>query len=374
MSYFLTLKEQHQLLLLIDDLLQAIENLLLTGLTTASDSTCKKIHVILLEASKAKLLRLSSSLRIINEEIDRFNSQSPNFSSKRLSFFINRAWLLGQGIAYAIKKNDQKLLNDLLWTPPNEPVSHLKVVTLGVIKKVVTGAFCAFEFRLRTLQQIDSLSLDENSPLIWSCLFPMKPNTTLPPEAFLHLPQRQGFTPNIFFEGKIIELQQVNISNTPHAIPRIILEEKSIIRSTTHFKEWNRFQAFDRDSIIKRIEAYKISPLDLDIERQEEITLQDWKLIAEIEENEQVLFKIQDKLGRIYDVPVPQTIEGDQLRKELRALKNQKNMLPLFGVMHYEYCRFVLQPLSLFTPNGMKYMTISEEKIDRAALLKALNF
>ena len=35
-------------------------------------------------------------------------------------------------------------------------------------------------------------------------------------------------------------------------------------------------------------------------------------------------------------------------------------------------CRLVLQPLSVFGPNGPEHLTISDEKLDRAALLKAL--
>jgi hypothetical protein len=41
--------------------------------------------------------------------------------------------------------------------------------------------------------------------------------------------------------------------------------------------------------------------------------------------------------------------------------------------MHYELCRLIFQPLTAFDPDPVHLM-ISNEKIDRAALLKSLNF
>jgi hypothetical protein len=40
--------------------------------------------------------------------------------------------------------------------------------------------------------------------------------------------------------------------------------------------------------------------------------------------------------------------------------------------MHYERCRLVFQPLSVFNENGPEYLTISQEKVDKAALLREL--
>ncbi|HXU01309.1 MAG TPA: hypothetical protein VN903_09970, partial [Polyangia bacterium] len=57
------------LLPLLDDLGGAVEDLLLTGLTTASEATLQKIDVAFREASRRRLLRLSAALRVANEEI-----------------------------------------------------------------------------------------------------------------------------------------------------------------------------------------------------------------------------------------------------------------------------------------------------------------
>jgi hypothetical protein len=71
---------------------------------------------------------------------------------------------------------------------------------------------------------------------------------------------------------------------------------------------------------------------------------------------------------------VSQGVEGQALYRGLEALRNKKKRPPLFALLHYEMCRLVLQPLAVFDKDGPIPLMLSEEKIDRAALLKALNF
>ena len=67
--------------------------------------------------------------------------------------------------------------------------------------------------------------------------------------------------------------------------------------------------------------------------------------------------------------------EGKALRKNLDDLrKPKKDRPPLFGLMHYERCRLVLQPLTTFGKDGPEYLTISKENVNKAALLKAMSF
>ncbi len=141
--------EKKQLLSLLEELGRAVEELILAGLTTASKSTVERIDLTFKEASRMRLLRLGSTLRIANEEISRFTTGSPLFSAKRLSFFLNRAWLLATGMRQAINDNDDAALDRLLATPPTEPVKRIAVVVMGVAKRVVPGAFASFDFRLR---------------------------------------------------------------------------------------------------------------------------------------------------------------------------------------------------------------------------------
>ena len=67
--------------------------------------------------------------------------------------------------------------------------------------------------------------------------------------------------------------------------------------------------------------------------------------------------------------------EGKALRKALDALRKPRaSRPPLYGLMHPERCRLVLQPLTTFGEAGPEYLTIAKENVDKAALLKALTF
>src|SRR5438128_9404241 len=98
--------ERKKLASLLDELGRAVEDLLLTGLTTASEATRQTLGVAFQEASRLRLLRLGSTLRGANDELGRFTRNEPEFSRKRLGFFLNRAWLLGKGIGRALKDDD----------------------------------------------------------------------------------------------------------------------------------------------------------------------------------------------------------------------------------------------------------------------------
>ena len=53
---------------------------------------------------------------------------------------------------------------------------------------------------------------------------------------------------------------------------------------------------------------------------------------------------------------------------------NDPHRPPLFGLLHFDRCRFLLQPLPVLNDNRPEYLTISNDKIDQAALLKTLKF
>ena len=61
----------------------------------------ERLDVSFKEASRMKLLRLGSTLRIANEEIVRFTGGSAQFSARRLAFFLGRAWLLASAMRRA---------------------------------------------------------------------------------------------------------------------------------------------------------------------------------------------------------------------------------------------------------------------------------
>lgn len=359
--------EQHKKLLpQLDRLGEAIEELLLTGLTTASEATRQTLGVTFQEASRQRLLRLSGTLRIANEELGRYTRNDENFSQQRLVFFLNRAWLLAKGIARALRENDQAELEKLLWTPPAKAAKSLNVITLGVAKKVAAGAFCAFDFRLR--------GVDDDRSFVWSTVFPLKQGVEIPPEGFLHIPHNQKFTANLFLEKKVVTLTNIGLIENETGPTRIQLGDKSTVETGEDFNKWEHLVSWNAAPAIERIQNHTPGPFDLDVELQEEVFLTDWRM-GEIDEspNGWVSYAIQQG-GVAWDGRVADGVEGKATHKQLKRFQKKKTPPPLFGVMHYESCRLVLQPLTLFTEEGPQYITISEESIDRKALLQTLKF
>ncbi len=124
---------------LLAELRKGVEELLSAGMTAASKGTIERLDVCFKEASRLKLLRLGSTLRIANEEIARFASGSPLFSARRLSFFLGRAWLLATALDRAVVQGDEAALASLLATPKSEPLPELFAVVLGVAKRSCPG-------------------------------------------------------------------------------------------------------------------------------------------------------------------------------------------------------------------------------------------
>lgn len=350
----------------------AVEELLLSGLTTASDATKQTIHAVMQEAARFRLLRLGSTLRTAVEELGRFTAQDAAFSRRRLTFFLSRAWLLSRGLAHALQASDEKEYDRLTWSPPSLPVPKVEVVCVGVVKKVATGAFVAFEFRLRAVG--DAPPVKAGQRLAWSVVFPLKPGVDIPPEGYLHLPQKQKFTPYILLERKTINIERANLVVDENG-GRLSLTDASTVVLGVSFTEWNRFLEWSPEAAVERIRKHVPGPLDLDTELQEEVVLRDYE-IGKPEAGEspgQQVFPITAG-GLMFSANAGSEAEGKTLTKcldDLRKLK--KNRPPLFGLMHYERCRLVFQPLTAFRPEP-DYLPISKENVNKAALLKAMSF
>ncbi|MCC9600283.1 hypothetical protein LOC67_06895 [Stieleria sp. JC731] len=366
--------DRQKLLRLLDDVASSIEELLLTGLTTASKSTRQTLDVSFREASRMRLLRLGSTLRASNEELGRFTDKDPRFSAKRLTFFLNRAWMLCRGLSHALAENDEDEFDRLLWVPATEPVKKLELVTVGVSKKEVQNAYCAFEFRFRTLSK-SGKRIPKHYRLVWSCIFPIKPGTEIPAEGFLHLPQRQKFKASDLMEGNKITIQNCAVAVDDFGGGRISLNEKSTVETGEAFTDWESLFHWDLESAIKRIEQHETSPFDLDIEMQEEVMFDQWTMEAKIDQGRegQNVYPLSAN-GLHLDAVVSQANEGKALRKKLDGYRKKKTRPTIFGLMHYEMCRLIFQPLTVFEPDGPVHLMISEDKIDRAALLQTLKF
>lgn len=369
----LTDADRKKLPVLLEQLGSAVEDLLLSGLTTASDATRQILQISFQEASRMRLLRLGSTLRVANDELGRFTRNEADFSRRRLNFFLRRAWLLGRGVTRALQEKDEAALDRLLWNPASVPIERLDVVVLGIGKKVAAGSFVAFEFRMRALNNADPIQAGQR--LVWSSIFPVKPGNEIPPEGFLHVPQKQKFKASILLERQIISIQNGAVTVDESGGGRITLLDHSTVSLGDEFDDWKKLLRWDAAAAVQRIRSHEPGPLDLEIEMQEEIVLDNWEIGESVErsEEQQVVYPLRAH-GVVFDAVVTKGIEGKALQERLEKYRKQESRPLLYGLMHYAKCRLVVQPLATFDGQGPEYLTISNESIDKAALLKALKF
>jgi hypothetical protein len=58
----------------------------------------------------------------------------------------------------------------------------------------------------------------------------------------------------------------------------------------------------------------------------------------------------------------------------MTKMAKRKRRPPLYGLVHYESCRLVLQPLAALGKDGIEYLTVSADKISQAEVVKAMKF
>lgn len=365
--------QKKQVSALLDELCGLIEELLLAGLTTASKSTIERIDLSFKEASRMQLLRLGSTLRIANEEVVRFTSNSSQFSAKRLSFFLGRAWLLATRMKRAIDTDDTASLERLMATPGAQPIERVKFVTIGITKRVMPGAFAAFDFRLRVLEASAVLSAGES--LVWSCVFPMRAGLDLPAEAFLHLPQKQKFKPSALLEKKTCEFAKCAISRQPASAARLMLGEASTFLQGDAFADWAPFWKWDLAQAFARLTTHKATPLDLDVELQEEVFIDEWEPGEQRATEDGYDLLAFSGLGLPFEARLDRGPSGDPLTETMtKFAKLKKSRPPIYGLAHYESCKIIFQPLTALGKEGPEYLTVSKSKISQAELVKAMKF
>lgn len=364
--------ERKQLISLLNELRGAVEELLLAGLTTASKSTVERIDVTFKEASRMRLLRLGSTLRIANEEISRFTSGSAQFSPRRLAFFLGRAWLLATSMSRAIDAGDDAALDKLMSTPPTQPVKSVKVITIGVAKRVVPGAFASFDFRLRAIEAASPVEAGE--ALVWSCVFPMRKDLDLPAEAFLHLPQKQKFKPSMLLEKNITEISSCAVHRQPGSVTRIVLNDASGLKSAGTFSDWQSMWNWNPRQASARLEQHRPTPIDLEIELQEEVFVDDWQA-GERKSSDQGFDLLPLAVGALqFEARLDRGPSGTPLNAVMTKRAAKKTRPPLYGMAHYESCKIIFQPLTALGKDGPEYLTVSPDKISQAELVKAMKF
>ena len=349
---------------------QAIEEILNSGLTMASAATTQALGVTFQEVSRLKLLRLGSVIRSTHQEINRFVENEETFSQKRLTFFLNRSWLLCKGIEKAIIEKDKQALNELLWTPPTKKVKSVDVVCLGIVKRIAANQFCAFEFRLRDVKS--------GQPLTWSCVFPLKKGVEIPAEGFLTLPQKQKFEPRVFTERSVINISSLMLTENLNGPPRIQLVEDSVVESKDPYDDWDSMFRWDVDKAIERIAKHEPSPFDVDIELQEEVVFANYKIGEKtISEDPPRTHWELIHSGVSFNLTIPNDPAYESTEKAIEAEQQKKSGgRTLFGTMHYSSGRLVVQPLTLFDQesNSLDYISLSEKSVDKKAILSTLNF
>ncbi len=357
----------------LEELARTVEGLIASGLTTASAATKAKLDASFQEASRLKLLRLATSLRYVGDELARFLAESEHFSARRLAFFANRTWLISRGLHEAIAEDDGPAIAKLLLTTTPVPVKALELAVLGVQKRALLDGSAAFEFRLVTLG--DQPGVPAGRRLVWSCVFGAKKG--VPAEAFLHLPQPQKFLPKLLLEPTRILVTDAAVTLDEHGYGRLMLGPKSTVKPGRKLEDWDGLATWDRAAVVERLRRHAVSPLDLEVELQVEMVVAEWELGAPAPNRfrpEQLVFPMTAD-GLAIDVVCSTGPDGIALAEALTAFtKPRAKRPPLYGVMHVEMGRMLLQPLTVFGPKGPQHLMISDDNIDLASLMKTLDF
>lgn len=206
-------------------------------------------------------------------------------------------------------------------------------------------------------------------------MFPVKPGSDVPAEGYLHLPQKQKFNGVVFLEPKVITIENANTTLDITGAQRITLTDTSTVATGEEFEDWSTYFTWDRQRAFERVDSHEIGPFDLEVELQEEVFLEDWEMADswEADDSRAVVIPIwNDTL--MCEATITDGPDQVLLKDEIEKLKKVKKKPMLYGLMHYEKCKFVLQPLTVFEKDKPKHLMISDKKIDRAALLKTLSF
>lgn len=366
--------EDKKLLPVLDDLCRAVEDLVATGLVTASSATKQKLEVSFKEASRLKLGRLAASLRYVVEEIQRYLDNAPTFSRRRLALFLNRSWVLGRGLSQAIVEKNEAAMGRLLLSASPVAVERAAVVVTGIRKRVPQGTgVVAFDFHARLVEPCGALPA--GAPVIWSHIVPRK-DVKVMPEALLHLELKpQGLKPIDLAQPKVFFFDVVNLVVDANGGGRLMLTPDTRVRAGDSYDGWDRFAAFDGAAVIARVEAHDVSPLDLEVELAVEVAFADVSVGERVERGDVFVQELLVPFGDsalTVEVNLPKNEETKELAAVLTKMKKQKPAHPLFGVLHFDRCRWVFQPLSLLAEKGPQHLMINLEKIDLKELTKSL--
>lgn len=381
--------DERKLVLVLEDLALAVEDIVATGLVTASSSTREKLDVSFKEASRLKLGRLAASLRYVTEEIQRYLDGALTFSGKRLTLFLVRSWILARALAQAIVEKNDHALARLLLAQPSVVVDSVQFVTLGVRKRVPQGTgIVAFDFHMRLIEPValpDGATLAKGAPLVWSHIVARK-DPGVAAEALLHLevkpqgppgsPTPPGFKPVTLAEPEAFAFDAVALTPDGRGGARLMLGPRSRLRPLGRYDDWSTVTSsspLDPRALAERVRAHEITPLDLEVELAEELVLTEVS-IGDVKPGDDDLADRMESSanGLTFEVPLARTEETVALREALRELKD-RGAGSLFGVVHFDRCRMMLAPLSVVdAKSGPRHLMLSLEKADLKQLTRSL--
>ena len=114
--------------------------------------------------------------------------------------------------------------------------------------------------------------MEAGESIVWSCVFPMRKDLDLPAEAFLHLPQKQKFKPSLLLEKKIVEVTTCAVASQPGRRARLVLGDASEVKAGEAFTDVAAAVAVGpAAAAAERLDQHRPTPLDLEIELQEEV-------------------------------------------------------------------------------------------------------
>jgi len=202
----------------------------------------------------------------------------------------------------------------------------------------------------------------------------MRKDLELPAEAFLHLPQKQKFKPSILLEKKVITITKCAVSKQTNGATRVMLSDASEVKTGAAFTDWQSMWKWEWTDASARLEQHRPTPIDLEIELQEEVFLDQWQAGEPVSLDEGYDLLPVDAAFLHFEARLDRGPSGVPLSGVMKKLATKKRRPPLYGLAHYEACRVVFQPLTALGKDGPEYLTVSPDKISQAALVKAMKF
>lgn len=154
----------------------------------------------------------------------------------------------------------------------------------------------------------------------------------------------------------------------------MVLGEASTVTAGQPFEDWSSLLGWEMRQAAERLERHRPSPMDLEIELQEEVFITDWSPGEQRETDHGYdLLPLESNFLPL-EVRLDRGPSGVPVCGLMNKLAGRKRRPPLYGVVHYESCRIILQPLSALGKAGIEYLTVSPDKISQAELVKAMKF